>query len=62
MGYNNVRMLKLGDSKTITAFKDATHAVKVGSYGFLEQMRFHELNCLFSRGNWFEQNRAGLFN
>jgi len=62
LGYQNVRALQLGDSVAVVAFANATDKQKVGSYGFLNQMRFHELNCLFSNGEtWFADNRAEVF-
>ena len=46
-----------------TNFTGATEKAKVGSYGFLTQMRFHELNCLFNNNDdWFQANREDVFN
>jgi len=55
MGYDNVVSLELGDVTVAAKFTDATDAMKVGSYGFESQMRFHELNCLFTNGDAFFQ-------
>jgi len=62
MGYNNVRGLGLGDPNASSTFTDHDDSARVGSYGFLDEPRFHELNCLFERGTWFASNRDALFN
>lgn len=67
VGYDNVRKLQEQASgastslDTWTAFN--THAdAKQGSYGFLSQMRYWELNCLFDRNNeWYTKVRPNLF-
>jgi len=62
-GYDNVLTLGLGNVATAALFTNATAEMKVGSYGFEDVSRFHELNCLFTNGDaFFQEHRVKLFN
>jgi len=67
LGYDNVRKLQEQASGASTSLDSWTafnsHAdAKQGSYGFLSQMRYWELNCLFDRNSeWYTKVRSNLF-